>query len=56
MYRVRIGQKYIQFEFLFQSMEEASVFIESCLKNTEEKNFSCEIELVKECEDEDNDD
>ena len=49
-YRVRIGREFIKFEFVFDSMEEASIFMEACLKNNREEEFSCVIELEKECE------
>ena len=56
MYRVKIGQEYIWFEFLFQSMEEASIFMETCLLNNNEEEFRCKIELIKEEEEENEND
>lgn len=53
MYRVKIGREFIKFEFVFDSMEEASVFIEACLRNNKEEEFSCVITLVSEDEGED---
>lgn len=48
-YRVTIKTtNYNELSFEFDDMEQTSVFIDTCLHHNTEKDFSCELTLVNE--------
>ena len=42
-YRVSIGHTYASMDFIFDSMEEATVFMSICLANCTDQNMKIEI-------------